>query len=297
MPRKVIIGYNDSPQGEDALDLGHQLAGALDATALVTIVVQHPPRGADEDEFDAAVSEFCDPLFANARERLHDLKLLERPLVGNSRSRAIYELSEELAEEEPPTLIVIGSTRRGPVGRVLLGTLGDSLLSGAPCAVAVAPSGYADREQGLKRIGIAVDGSSESLRAVAAGVELAGPLAVPLQLLSAVDPPSYALGGLLSDLDREEYGKFEERETERLLEKAAERVPSEIPVERGLLHGSPAEALAEAANDLDLLIMGSRGYGPITHTLLGGVSAKLMASAPCALMVVARGAGFHPLGR
>jgi nucleotide-binding universal stress UspA family protein len=43
--------------------------------------------------------------------------------------------------------------------------------------------------------------------------------------------------------------------------------------------------------------MGSRGYGPITHTLLGGVSGKLMRSAPCPLLVVARGAGVHPLGR
>jgi nucleotide-binding universal stress UspA family protein len=292
MPKGVVIGYIDSPEGEDALGLGHQLARAIGGAAILTVVVEHPRHGVDEEQFEAAVSEYCGRLLAKAGERLQDLEVLERPLVGNSRSRAIYEL----AEEDQPAAIVIGSTHRGPIGRVLLGTLGDSLLAGAPCAVAIAPRGYAAREQGLERIGIAVDGSSESWRALGAGAELAGRLEVPLRLLSAVDPPPYVLGGLLSDLDPDQYREHKEREAEDLLAAAAARVLSEVLVEREVLHGSPAEALVEAAEGLDLLIMGSRGYGPIKHTLLGSVSAKVIASAPCGLMVVARGAGFRPLG-
>ena len=63
-----------------------------------------------------------------------------------------------------------------------------------------------------------------------------------------------------------------------------------------MLHGPAAEALAEEAKDLDLLILGSRGYGPVKGALLGSVSAKLMGSAPCAVLVLPRGSGVDPLG-
>ena len=58
---------------------------------------------------------------------------------------------------------------------------------------------------------------------------------------------------------------------------------------------SPPSALAEAASDLDLLVLGSRGYGPVKGTLLGSVSARVMAAAACPVMVIPRGAGPTPL--
>jgi nucleotide-binding universal stress UspA family protein len=61
------------------------------------------------------------------------------------------------------------------------------------------------------------------------------------------------------------------------------------------MHGMPAHAIAEAAADFDLLVVGSRGYGPLRRTLLGSVSAKLMRSTPCAALVLPRGAGADPL--
>jgi nucleotide-binding universal stress UspA family protein len=56
-----------------------------------------------------------------------------------------------------------------------------------------------------------------------------------------------------------------------------------------MMKGEPAEALAEAGDDLDLLVAGSRGYGPMRHVLLGSVSARLMRTCPCPLIVVPRG--------
>jgi nucleotide-binding universal stress UspA family protein len=52
--------------------------------------------------------------------------------------------------------------------------------------------------------------------------------------------------------------------------------------------GDPADELATQASDLDLLVIGSRGYGPLRSVLLGGVSAKVMRSAPCPVFVVPR---------
>jgi nucleotide-binding universal stress UspA family protein len=80
------------------------------------------------------------------------------------------------------------------------------------------------------------------------------------------------------------------------LDQATDRVPADLPVARRLLRGDPADQLTRAAEDFDLLILGSRGYGPLRSTLLGGVSTKLMRSSPSPVLVLPRGAGSDPLG-
>jgi nucleotide-binding universal stress UspA family protein len=291
MRTTVLIGYDGSPQGEDALALARRISEILDASPVITTVISHPRHGIEESEFDQAVTSFCEPLFAKARDRLDGLEMRAKPIVNDSPAAGIYELTDW----ENPAAIVIGSTRHGTTGRVQVGTLGGSLLSGVRCSVAVAPRGYADAESGLDRIGVAVDGSSESWRALSAAGYLAQRASIPLRILSVMGQPHYALGGLLSPLGPEEYREYKQEEWERIYEDAAGRTPGGIATEPLLLHGDPAEALAEAARDLDLLLLGSRGYGPVKGTLLGSVSARVMAAATCPVMVVPRGAGATPL--
>jgi nucleotide-binding universal stress UspA family protein len=288
---KVLIGYDGSPQGDDALWFGRSLSEVLDARPIVTTVIAHTRHGQEESEFDEAVTKFCGPLFDKARERIDAVEVTAKPMVNDSPAAGIYELTDW----EKPTAVVIGSTRHGKSGRVQVGTLGGSLLSGVRCSVAVAPRGYADRRSGLGRIGVAVDGSSQSWRALSAAAYLAERANAPLAILRVMGPPHYVLGGLLSPLGPEEYREYKEKEWESVHEEASGRVPDGVAAEPLLLHGEPAEALAEAASDLDLLLLGSRGYGPVKGTLLGSVSARVMAAAPCPVMVVPRGAGATPL--
>jgi nucleotide-binding universal stress UspA family protein len=291
MRSKVLIGYDGSPQGEDALALGKQLSQILDARPVVATVISHPRQGTNENEFHEAMTSFCEPLFAEARERLDRLEVQATPVVNDSPAAGIYELTDW----EKPSAIVIGSTRHGKNGRVLVGTLGGSLLSGVPCSVAIAPRGYAEGDRGLGLIGAAVDGSSESWRALSGAAYLAQRANATLRILSVMGQPHYVLGGLLSPLGHDEYREFKEREWERVYEDAARRVPDDVATEPLLLRGEPAEALSEAASDLDLLVLGSRGYGPIKGTLLGSVSARVMAAAAAPVIVVPRGAGSTPL--
>ena len=289
--RKIVIGYNGTPQGEDALALGRVLGEALDAVAAVAVVA-HYPRRAPEDERDASLADFSEPLFATARERLGDLEVMEQLIVEESPGRALHDVADELNA----TATVIGSAHHGPIGHVLLGGTGESMLSGAPCAIAVAPLGYAKGEQGLGRIGVGLDGSAQSWRALNGGTILAERANSPIRLLTVEEPHHYALGGALSPLNREEYERYKEKESESILDEAVERVPTEVSAERSLLHGPAADALAEEAKDLDLLVLGSRGYGPVKGALLGSVSVKLIKSAPCAVLVFPRGSGTDPLG-
>jgi nucleotide-binding universal stress UspA family protein len=84
-------------------------------------------------------------------------------------------------------------------------------------------------------------------------------------------------------------------QAKRTLDRAIDSVPTGVAVEHRLLTGSPADVIAAATADRDLLIVGSRGYGPLRRTLLGGVSAGLARTAECPLLVLSRGAGGDPL--
>ena len=55
--------------------------------------------------------------------------------------------------------------------------------------------------------------------------------------------------------------------------------------------GDPARELAYAAHDLDLLVTGSRGYGPLRRLMLGSTSTKLVHEAPCPVLVLTRPVG------
>lgn len=49
-----------------------------------------------------------------------------------------------------------------------------------------------------------------------------------------------------------------------------------------------SETEASIEKDVDLLVLGSRGYGPLTRVLLGSVSRRAAQDAPCPVLVVPR---------
>lgn len=79
------------------------------------------------------------------------------------------------------------------------------------------------------------------------------------------------------------------------LEKIVNGLRDEIWAEAVKLEGDPAEQLAKHSATLDLLVMGSRGYGPLHAVLAGGVSGQVIREAQCPVIVVPRGVE-APLG-
>ena len=63
-----------------------------------------------------------------------------------------------------------------------------------------------------------------------------------------------------------------------------------MEVEADVSVGDPADFLIAASEFLDLLVCGSRGYGPTRAVLLGGVSRRVTSEAQCPVIVLARGA-------
>lgn len=149
-------------------------------------------------------------------------------------------------------------------------------LNGAFCAVAVAPAGYAERPVLLREIGVGYDGSPESEQALAVARGLA---TEPGAKVSAFEAVSLLFGDGGNSVT-----------VQRLVEDARARVAALGGVESHAAFGDAAEELALYGASVDLLIVGSRGYGPIGRLVHGSTSRRLSRTARCPLLVLTRAA-------
>ena len=289
---KVIVGFDASEQSEDALVLGQALAEVYGAELHVAIVL---PR--TRIPFEQAIAggqlsaQLEERLYESARHRLGKAEFIRASLDGEGGGRSAARALYEYAEDQDADLIVVGSSHRGKVGRILPGSVGESLLRGAPCAVAVAPRGFARQEHaGFHLIGIAYDGTEEADLALKEAQRISSSLGAELRVITVV-PTVIALqmsaalaGELLEDL-REEFRRY--------LERGLSELGQKTEAEAVLREGDPAKVLAEQGIELDLLVMGSRGYGPVRSALLGAISSAVMRTAPCPVLITPRGSALQ----
>ena len=170
------------------------------------------------------------------------------------------------------------------------GSTGERLLHGAPCAVAVVPHGYRTRaDQSIRRIGVAYDGSDEADAAVTAAVELSRALDAELEIIGVVAPEAYSATALMGGLSSATLREDIERSVQAGLDTVVAGLPADVTGESVRLAGDPADQLGEHSAGLDLMLAGSRGYGPLRSVLVGGVSGRLMRTVQCPMIVVPRG--------
>ena len=130
----VIVGFDGNGESCDALAFGKLIAGATAAELSVAAV--YPGRNGASTE---PRRDFFSRVFARAAYEVGETSFTRREMI-DSPARGLHGL----ADAEGASLIVVGSTHRGRFGEVLPGSVGNQLLSGTPCPVAVAPRGFVD---------------------------------------------------------------------------------------------------------------------------------------------------------
>ena len=141
MYRKIIVGYDGSDQAKDALALGKDLSETTGAELYVAgVSLIHPLLRGGADPLDLEAEQES----AERLERAADsVDATAQPVQSSSPARGLHELAEEIGAD----LIVVGSSQHGHAGQTLLGNVGVALMHGSPCAVAIAPRGYAERSR------------------------------------------------------------------------------------------------------------------------------------------------------
>jgi nucleotide-binding universal stress UspA family protein len=93
--------------------------------------------------------------------------------------------------------------------------------------------------------------------------------------------PFSSFPGLFDRTELEETGK------KFLIERISAIEPSpKVPLLPLVAEGDPAEALITAAKDANLLVLGTRGRTRLAGFLLGSVSSRCAAAAPCPVLLV-----------
>jgi len=293
----IVVGFDGTDEAEDGLAFAGRLAEVTGGRLVLAFAY-----GGESIAVGIGSASIGVRMHEEAREVLRrGLKLLPegvraemRALRHASPARGLHELAQELDAD----LIVLGPAQFGPLGRVVVGSVAMRLLHGSACPVAVAPKGYArDDRQPRGRIGVCWDGSAESQLALETAGELARLLGAEVRLWHAVDPrlfahPSYP--GVYVTMPTEAEMTESAREA---LDQALKSVPADVKASAEPLVGNVANSLAAQAADeaVDLMVTGSRGYGPLRRVLLGDVSSTLVHEAPCPILIVPRSAIDAPL--
>jgi len=282
-----VAGYDGSPASRAAVELALLLGRPLGARTVAVTGYDLPIPALGPGATlgaDALLAEEARHAAAAVAADLH-LSGVERITHPGPAVVALCRV----AERERADLIVVGTTHRGGLGRLYPGSIAEQLVHGAPCAVAVAPE---DARGGpLRTIAVAYDRSREARAALDVAVDLALAHGAALRVLTVYPAPAGALatvtpaGTAVPEVDH----ALRER-LEHDLDGLVGGLPPELHPTAEVLPGWAGRALVEAcATGVDLLVAGSRSYGPVRGALAGSVSRELVDHASCPVLVVPRG--------
>ena len=273
---KAIVGIDGLDGGRDAIRLAHQLTSPAGGELILANVFMEsvfPARGSAGIFKGGAHRESEELLKAERTEAGVDAQIC--PYSSSYVGRGLHELADQIGAD----LLVVGSSHRGMVGRVLLGDNLRKALNGAPCAVAVAPSGYAHHPTPFTEIGTGYDGSDESRHALEVAREIAAEHGSRVSVFQALTPPRRGRG---------ESAPSSPESLEQEIDSKREELAALGGVEAHAAFGDPGEELALYGASLGLLVIGSRGYGP-RHRLMHGSTSRYLAHASrCPLLVLPR---------
>jgi nucleotide-binding universal stress UspA family protein len=197
----------------------------------------------------------------------------------SSPRRALHDA----AEHHGADLIVVGTRRRRWLERLLGRDATGSTLRGAPCPVAVAPHGLTETARRLRTIAVGFDGSPESRAALDLARDVAQVAGARLQLLWVVPPP-VPVDPWASAVERTERDRAARRHAQALVAETVAALGDDADGDTapGLAHVE----LAQLSQEVDLLVVGSRGHGVLRRVLHGSTSTRLVRAAACPVLVV-----------
>jgi nucleotide-binding universal stress UspA family protein len=274
--RHLICGVDGSHAARRAASTALRLADRLgDRLVLVHVIPSRPPMPAAAVPIGAHPVGSADMHEVNRIEAETAFASVEQDIAPASADRVIEHGDAALrlssvAADKDARLIVVGTRGRSVASAALLGSVSATLSGRASRPVVVVPDAEPERDRGAGGIVCGVDGSNAAAAVAVMAAGLARALDVPLTLVSADAPHAD--------------GTWSERALTTA--SAHARLAPQLGCVGAV--GDAAQELARVAfeHDAALLVVGSRGRGPLRSAMVGSVSARLTRLAPCPVVVV-----------
>lgn len=296
MSKPILVGYDPRQADNAPVELGAAAARFTGAPlVVVTVDAGHHRRhehrtGHIDEDLPADAGDAPETVAASLKEL--GVQCEFRRAQSTSAARGLHEAAEEIGA----ALLVVGASRQSALSRAAAGSTAVRLLNGAPCAVAVAPRGWT-AGGGVATIGVAYVDCDEGREALRSAHVLAGRAGATLKVFTIIKiKPS-------DHLDTDAHQTSWEHEVkdmgdvvgehvvlaEQHLREVVGELGGDVTVETEALIGHPADELVRLSGLVDLMVMGSRGYGPRRAVLLGSVSRRVMDEAASPAIVLPRG--------
>jgi nucleotide-binding universal stress UspA family protein len=294
---RALIAYDGSACAEAALDDLKRAGLPGEVEAMVVTVAElwlPPPSATFKPALAAAAKQLSAPVEAardlaiEASQRLQIIfptwDVRAEALVG---SPALAILNK--ADEWKPDLIVVGSHGRSALGRLIIGSVSQKIVTEARCSVRVARGRGID-SGAPARILFGFDGSLDAHAAIRTIASRTWPEKSAIRVLAVLAPTISDSPSLSWTQEQIAQREASARDwMQKQIEAAAEELRSSgLSVTPVIAVGDPKRELLDEADrwDADCLFIGACGHNRLVHFMLGSVSTAVVARAHCSIEVV-----------
>lgn len=275
-----IVGVDGSPGSEQAVRWG--AAHAPGRTPILHLVrAWQLPAVADAD-FGAQVAPGLEP--KTAYETLDELADELAPANVTVKSTVVFggASSKLLSAAEHADLLVLGTRGFGGFRRLLLGSVSHQCATHASVPVVVVP-GDVRIDGELRHVVVGVDGSLASAAALDWALSFA-PHEATVRAIGVWTPSRWATDADVALFD--DQSRRQRDDYDRMIDEVEARLGRPGATTRDFEYGNPAEVLLGAGTNADLLVVGERGHGGLSGTMLGSVTTDVLHHATCATAVI-----------
>lgn len=291
---KILIAWDGSESADDALDDLVRAGLPREAEAIMVSVAEMVLPPPMPSGYRSLLSGFTEP-YPNALKEKHaqvlaaGLRLREHFPAWDVRTETVVgsPASVVLAkgEEWQPHLIVAGSHGHSKLGRFILGSVSQRIVTDAHCSVRIGRRRIENATEPVRLV-IGIDGSPEAGAAVQAVAEREWPAGSEVRVIAVRDQ---VVSGVLDYVSQHDKSGWEWLHD--TIETAEAKLrEAGLEVSSGIRDGDPRQMLPNEAVHwgADAIFVGARGLSRLERFRLGSVSAAVVARAACSVEVIRR---------
>jgi nucleotide-binding universal stress UspA family protein len=249
-------------------------------------------------DIDAGIAQrYMDEQQKVAQDHLNQLLVEARQHVTRAsremRTGLPSTLICDMAREHNADLIIMGTHGWTCFNRVVFGSVADRVIQRAPCPVLSVPDRSPEETADMhsltkqpRQIVLPLDFSDCSMDAYEYAIQVAKWFDAHLTLVCAIEPPSYSLDFSLTHPLQEKTNR--QKVENRLQELTAVLIEQGLSAQYQLIDNHSVEAIvaASAAQEADLLIMGTHGRKGLSRLILGSTTSKVLQHSPYPILTI-----------